>query len=111
MEIDLNPEHVDQIIADFGRVVDCIEDGEFEPASIEKLNSRYGGKNSLFATNVCRNCNARFTCDSYRTYSAGSRRNSENFFRYYLNDYGTDLDQQERLSSGLESAANVEDLE
>jgi hypothetical protein len=50
-------------------------------------------------------------CDSYRTYSAGSRRNSENFFRHYLNDYGTDLDQQECLSSGLESAANVEDSE
>jgi hypothetical protein len=111
VEIDLNPEHVDAIITDFGRVVDCIENGEFEPASMEKLNSRYGAKNSLFATNVCRNCDARFSCDSYRTYSAGSRRNIENFFRQYLNDYGTDLDQQERLSSGLESTANLEELE
>jgi hypothetical protein len=74
-------------------------------------NNYNRGKNSLFAANVCRNCGARFTCDSYRTYSADSRRNSENFFRHYLNDYGTGLDQQERLSSGLESAADVEDLE
>jgi hypothetical protein len=111
VEIELNPQHVDAIIADFGRVVDCIENGEFEPASMEKLNSRYGSKNSLFATNVCRNCDARFSCESYRTYSAGSTRVFDNFFRQYLNDYGTDLDQQEHLSSGLATSVNVEEFE
>ena len=38
-----------------------------------------------------------------------SRRSTETFFRQYLNDYGTDLDQQERLSSGLEFAGNIEE--
>jgi hypothetical protein len=78
---------------------------------MEKLNSHYGGKNSTFATNVCRNCDVRFSCSSYRRFALGSRRNPEGFFRLYLNDYGTDLDQQEHLSSGLESTINLENLE
>jgi hypothetical protein len=111
VKIEIDPDHVDHVIEDFGRVVDCIENGEFEPASIEKLNSHYGSQNSMFGTNVCRNCDARFSCLSYRQFAAGSHRSPENFFRQYLADFGTDIDQQDWLSSGMDSAANLEDLE
>ena len=37
VEIELNPQHVEEIITDFGRIVDCIESGEFKPATLEKL--------------------------------------------------------------------------
>jgi len=111
VEIDFNPAHVDEIISDFGRVVDCIENSEFEPASLEKLKSRYSGKNTLFATSVCRNCDARFSCSSYHRYALGARGGAELALRQYIEDYGPDLDQQEWLSGGIESAPSIEDLE
>lgn len=62
------------------QTVDQIEDGEFSPPSAEKLASvagedqNTGGKKIAFATLHCRNCDGRFSCDSYRQYmrNAGS---------------------------------------
>jgi hypothetical protein len=52
---------------------------------------------------LCRNCDARFSCDSYRHYATGSRARKEAAFKQYLDDYGTELDQQDWLSSELEA--------
>ena len=111
VKIDIDPSHVDQIITDFGTVVDCIENGDFEPASLEKLNSRYGKKNSQFATAVCRNCDARFSCNSYRLYATGSRSPKELALKQYLSNYGTDLDQHDWLSNEIDSVPPIADLE
>lgn len=73
--IPFNRDHVNNTIADFGNVVDSIEDKTFAPASVEVLQRKEGS--SLFATRVCRNCDARFSCSSYRTYAAGSRSRKE----------------------------------
>jgi hypothetical protein len=105
--IEVDTDHVETIIRDFGRVVDCIEDGEFAPAPLEVLNSPFGKKNALFGTAVCRNCDARFSCDSYRSYATGSRAPKEAAFKKYLDDYGTELDQQDWLSSELETPAST----
>jgi PD-(D/E)XK nuclease superfamily protein len=102
--IEVNPDHVENIIRDFGRAVDCIENGEFAPAPLEVLKSQFGKKNALFGTSVCRNCDARFSCDSYRRYATGSRAPKEAAFKKYLDDYGTELDQQDWLSSELGEA-------
>ncbi len=58
VKIEVDPSHIDRIIHQFGEVVDCIEGGDFEPATLAKLKSRQGEHNIQFATNVCRNCDA-----------------------------------------------------
>ena len=103
--IEVDPSHVERIIRDFGRVVDCIEDGKFGPAPVEALNAAFGKKNTSFGNAVCRNCDARFSCDSYRAYAKGSRARKEAGFVKYLDDYGTDLDQEEWLSAELEAGS------
>lgn len=111
VEIDFNPAHLEEILVDFGHVVDCIEDYKFQPAPVEKLRTRYGDERSLFATRVCRNCDARFSCSSYRTYALGARGAAELDFRQYIDDFGTDLEQQDWLSSNLEFALTIDELE
>jgi hypothetical protein len=100
--IDVDPDHVQKVIRDFGRVVDCIEDGEFGPAPLDVLKAPFGKKDTSFGSAVCRNCDARFSCDSYRQYAAGSKARKEAAFKQYLEEYGTELEQQEWLSSELE---------
>jgi hypothetical protein len=97
--IPFDKEHVKDTIADFGKVVDTIENKTFAPAPVTVLQRRDGG--SLFATRVCRNCDARFSCSSYRTYAASSRSRKEARF--------TELfatDEAERL---VRVAVNVEE--
>ncbi len=48
-------------------MVDQIEDGKFAPPGIESLK-RLELRGESFATRVCRNCDARFSCVSYREY-------------------------------------------
>jgi hypothetical protein len=103
--IDVDSDHVQTIIRDFGRVVDCIEDGEFQPAPLQVLKAPFGKKNASFGTAVCRNCDAHFSCDSYRQFALGSRARNEAAFKQYLDDYGTELDQQDWLSSELAARA------
>jgi hypothetical protein len=104
--IEVDPDHVQKVIRDFGRVVGCIEDGEFGPAPLEVLNAPFEKKNPAFGAAVCRKGDARFSCDSYRAYAhaAGSRAWKEAAFKHYLEDYGTDLDQQDWLSSEPEAS-------
>ena len=107
IEFDVNPEHVEHIIYDFGRVVDCIENGEFEPAPVRKLKTSIDSKQTKFAAGICRNCDARFSCEAYRRYVTSSRSPRDADFKRYLDDYGTELDQQEWLSSELEASSTL----
>jgi PD-(D/E)XK nuclease superfamily protein len=76
--IPFDRDHVKDTIADFGKVVDAIEDKTFSAAPLTALQRKEGG--SLFATRVCRNCDARFSCDSYRAYAVGARSRKETRF-------------------------------
>jgi hypothetical protein len=105
--IDVDPDHVQTIIRDFGRVVDCIEDGEFGPAPLDVLKAPFGKKNASFGTAVCRNCDARFSCESYRQFATGSRARKEADFKQYLEDYGTEMEQQDWLSSELDEGSQI----
>jgi len=91
ISIPFDREHVKSTIADFGKVVDAIEDKTFAPAPLEMLRRKEGG--SLFATRVCRNCDARFSCSSYRDYAASSRARKEARFTELFA-----VDEQERLT-------------
>src|SRR5690606_25562469 len=50
---------VEDTVADFGRTVDAIEDGRFEPPPAEALSERGRGQ-VRFASRVCINCDGRF---------------------------------------------------
>lgn len=100
--INFNQESVEQTIEDFASVVDKIEGGIFTPASLEKLRSREAGKRFYFGTDVCRNCDARFSCRSYREYSRKYVSARQNFLKYF-----TDLGDKKSVTE--ETATNIQD--
>jgi hypothetical protein len=63
----LDADHVETTIEEFGKIVDKIEGREFSPAPVSKLRKR-SGETQAFGTRVCRNCEGRFSCESYRDY-------------------------------------------
>ena len=113
VDVPFDPDHVTSTIGDFGAVVDEIEDGAFAPASLAKLLSRQPGTNGLFASNVCRHCDARFSCSSYRQYAHQASAGIEQRFRQYFDDWGDDIERSERLLAGgqdLRGFGNLEGL-
>jgi hypothetical protein len=81
VDLPFDQANVDRTIADFGRCVDSIEDAEFAPPSLEEIGQPRGmrrrksyreataAKESAgptFAQSDCQNCDARFSCPSYR---------------------------------------------
>lgn len=100
IEIPFDQQNVQATIAAFTRVVEAIEEGRFVPPSIAKLRERVADSSTLFAVRVCRNCDARFSCDPYRTYANGGQSHQNQVFAFY-NDYGSDLDQSQWLTANL----------
>ena len=76
-------ERVDETVEEFGRVVDDIEDGVFAPRSPEHLNTRQGATRQLFGSAVCNECDARFSCASYRQWAGGRGGRSGRFTQYF----------------------------
>lgn len=109
--IDYSKRRVEETITEFGKVVDQIEEGKFSPPGTEVLQKPYAqGHAKRFGTHVCRNCDARFSCGSYRKYArAGSGRIEKDFARYYA-----DLEAGDPLevwrSAGLDAAPDDEEL-
>ena len=100
---------VEATIREFGQVVDAIEEGDFAPRPVEDLQQRkYGRK--MFAARVCANCDARFSCASYRKYALERRGRAERRFREYFGDPGTDLEQERWRTANLDVARGVEEL-
>ncbi|MGH7846478.1 MAG: PD-(D/E)XK nuclease family protein [Candidatus Binatia bacterium] len=95
--------HVRNTVREFGRVVDAIEDGKYSPTPLKTLKKREVG-NRTFATRVCRNCDVRFSCRSYRNYVRTSKSRDLPRLREIYEDTGTGVDQQARLDAGLETA-------
>lgn len=95
-------ENVKDTVHDFACIVDEIEDKKFHPASIEELTSKMEGTTALFATRVCRNCDARFSCASYREYAVGKGKGERGNFKKYFEDFGSDTDQEEWVNSNLQ---------
>ena len=76
-----DPAKRDRTLYEFGRIVDMIEEGEFEAPPIERLQEKIPGpREERFAVRVCRNCDARFSCDSYRSYAAPRGIAGMNYF-------------------------------
>jgi len=94
----------------FGEVVDAIEDGEFAPRLVEELRERGAPLRRLFATRVCRECDVRFSCPSYREYALTGRGRSEEAVREYYSDTGPDVDQESWRTANVGVALAARDL-
>ena len=86
--------NVDRTISQFAKTVDAIEDHEFSPPAIDVLREREG-KRGTFATRVCRNCDVRFSCGSYRTYAV---RFADRSWPKFANFYDLTSDETEALA-------------
>jgi len=110
IEIDYRQENVEETIAEFAKVVDDIEDRCFCAPEVKHLKKKVEGTNVQFATYVCRNCDARYSCPSYREYVKQSGVKNQAEFRKYLDDSGDAVTNEERILAGLEkSNANTEE--
>lgn len=109
-----NAAAVQAMIADFAGVVDTIEDGDFEPPDVARLKGKvYPGAKWIFAVQVCRNCDARFSCDSYRQYARQSQQKgaAANYFREYYDDYGPDDERETWTLAALSALPSTFDDE
>ncbi|MGZ3617620.1 MAG: PD-(D/E)XK nuclease family protein, partial [Ktedonobacteraceae bacterium] len=104
IEVPFNVEHIEETIQDFGKTVDAIEDGLFFAPSQDKLQSKVPGTRTIFAVNVCRNCDARFSCRSYRAYALGSSRAVERNFEMYFDDIGENRERDNWVIAALDVA-------
>ncbi|MBK9091273.1 MAG: PD-(D/E)XK nuclease family protein [Anaerolineae bacterium] len=99
--IPFEPGHVAETVREFGETVDEIEDGCFAPPDLTTLQARLPGTTRTFATDICRYCDARFSCASYRQYAHAASRGVEARFRQYFDDFGDETTQADRLVTGL----------
>jgi hypothetical protein len=86
--------NVERTIAEFAKVVDKIEDQKFQPAPVEKLIER-DGDTGTFATRVCRNCDLRFSCSSYRKYA---RKYKDRGWSKFADFYDLEADEAESIA-------------
>jgi hypothetical protein len=107
IDIPFDREGVEETVDDFGRTIDAIEDGAFTPPPAERLSEREKGRDTLFATRVCNNCDARFSCSSYREYVQTSRKTTNVDFRTYFMEVGSDAERDARLTANLDATQNL----
>jgi hypothetical protein len=104
IDIEFSDDHVRQTIGGFGQIVDRIEDRNFAPTPVRLLQAKRPGERAPFAVTVCRNCDARFSCGSYRTYALGAGGVAERRFREYFADVGNDTERDSWLTATLAAA-------
>lgn len=110
IDIPFNVDSVEATIAEFGEVVDAIESRSFEPPPVERLKALLPGKKTTFAVQVCRNCDARFSCSAYRNYVDSSQSRADTLLSRFLNDYGNDSDREDWRYTNLEATIDPENL-
>jgi hypothetical protein len=103
--IPLDQSHVDSTIVEFGEVIDRIEGKAFAPPSVEHLKEKLPGTKAPFAVRVCRNCDARFSCGSYRNYALASSTSRIEFrFSQFYSDMGSEPERAEWVAVNLAEA-------
>lgn len=100
---------IEETFAEIARAVDEIQDGAFSPPSVAQLRARIGreegqrGRAPLFATLHCRNCDGRFSCDSYREYLVGGGKTGRRSnVLQFLSEAGDDGELEEWLDGNIE---------
>lgn len=89
---------VKEAIDNFAEVVDKIKNYDFQPPGMEKLGKKIKNTNKTFATNVCSNCDVRFTCSSFKEHAVKSKMHKRNLLEH-LNK----IIEQEELENEINS--------
>jgi hypothetical protein len=100
IELPFDQGRLEETLSRFAEVVDDIEGKHFPPRTEEDLD---GGGKRRFATRVCRNCDARFSCASYRAW-ARKRSGNDRSAAKYFSDPATDAEQNDWVDGNLETA-------
>jgi hypothetical protein len=104
---------VAEVIDDFGVVVDAIEEHRFAPPPLDILRapSRLGGR-VVFGTDVCLNCDARFSCSSYRQFVLREHhaQQPDVVLNDYVADFGSDPQKDEWLDANLPTLDRAPEL-
>jgi hypothetical protein len=91
----------DATINDFGRVVDCIEEGRFPPLPAEKLDEDYAGRGRSIGERVCQHCDIRYSCPAYRSWRLDGRRlGKDNVLDYFRRAENREEDEEYRYAEG-----------
>lgn len=99
--LERNKKKVEEIINDFGCVVDKIESKKFAPPPVEVLEEKIKGTNRKFATQICINCDARFSCSSFREYAAKQQLRGKFDFRKYMDELAEPMEQEEWVNANM----------
>jgi PD-(D/E)XK nuclease superfamily protein len=113
VRIEYDLAQVEATIERFGAVVDGIEEGVFSPPPVETLAAVMTGSRSIFARRICRLCDVRYSCSSYRVYAQNQGRGRgriEATFSQYFNDYGDELTTEARRTGALAVGREEVDL-
>jgi hypothetical protein len=100
IQVPFDDRHVEETIREFGEIVDSIEDGKFSPAPLRRLKEKDVGIET-FATRICRNCDARFSCNSYREYIKSTKPHEFRRFKDMFEDTGSEVARQNRLDESI----------
>lgn len=68
IDVNVTQPEIAQITEKFGTVVDKISCKEFSPANVFKLKQKPDGQSRDFGSLICRKCDGRFSCESYREF-------------------------------------------
>ena len=86
ISVEVDEKQIENFLSEFGDTVDKIEERVFSPSTVESLRTKQPGQNRDFGSLVCRKCDARYSCDSYREYIASSRGKVRAIFSQYWDD-------------------------
>lgn len=97
----------DATLVDFGRVVDCIEDGEFPPPLPDRLEEPFAGRGRSFGERVCQNCDIRYSCSSYRAWRLdGKKLKRDTVLEYFRLAENHEEDEEYRYAAEARSTDN-----
>ena len=101
IDIPFGKKNVDAVVEDFADTVDAIEQKCFKPVPTKRLSEKDRNTRNAFGVRVCRNCDARFSCSSYREYVLSTQGKQRiRFAKYY--DSEVDMDERdERVDANL----------
>lgn len=103
IEMDFDQQKLDDTIEAFGEVVDAIEGKDFAPRSLEDLES---GDKTRLATRLCTNCDARFSCSSFRAYALKRQPREHARAVRYFTAPPSESEQNSWLDGNLEATPN-----
>jgi hypothetical protein len=104
IETEFDTHRVQETVEEFAGTVDAIEDGIYRPPEASSLGQKIL-RGRTFASGVCRNCDVRFSCSSYRTHVKTSKSRELPPYRDIYDDTGAEPERESRMDAGLEATA------